>query len=236
MGHHMIFIDFFKALAQLGDPRFLRVFLLGVGLSFAILVGLYAALLLILNGLGAGAWIAETIGWSEGAAFGLLTLGSFGLLIATSIFLMLPVASLITSMFLDEVADAVEAKHYPNLPHTPRPSFVDGLLETLGFFGIMLGANILAFILWVIFPFLGPFIFWGLNGYLLGREYFQIAATRHLGRAKAKELFKANRAKVWSAGCLMALPLIIPLVNLLVPVLGAATFTHQFHRLNRTSG
>ena len=29
----------------------------------------------------------------------------------------------------------------------------------------------------------------------------------------------------------MAVPLTIPLINLLVPILGVAVFTHQFHRL-----
>jgi len=40
--------------------------------------------------------------------------------------------------------------------------------------------------------------------------------------------------QIWIAGTLMAAPLSIPLVNLLIPLLGAATFTHMFHRLNGT--
>jgi uncharacterized protein involved in cysteine biosynthesis len=42
---------------------------------------------------------------------------------------------------------------------------------------------------------------------------------------------RRNRGKLWLAGTLMAAPLSIPVVNLLVPVLGVATFTHIFHRL-----
>jgi len=34
----------------------------------------------------------------------------------------------------------------------------------------------------------------------------------------------------------MVVPLTIPLVNLLVPVLGAATFTHLFHALSARKG
>ena len=75
-------------------------------------------------------------------------------------------------------------------------------------------------------------IFFALNGYLLGREYFQIAVTRRIGRANAKTLRKTHSGKIWLAGCLMALPLSIPLVNVVIPILGAATFTHLFHRLN----
>jgi uncharacterized protein involved in cysteine biosynthesis len=81
-------------------------------------------------------------------------------------------------------------------------------------------------------PFLALPIFFGLNGYLLGREYFQIAAMRRIGRENAKELRRKHSGKIWLAGCLMALPLSIPLVNLVIPILGAATFTHLFHRLS----
>jgi uncharacterized protein involved in cysteine biosynthesis len=70
-----------------------------------------------------------------------------------------------------------------------------------------------------------------MNGFLLGREYFQIAAMRREGREGAKALRKRHIGTIWLAGCLMALPLSIPVVNLLIPVLGAATFTHLYHRL-----
>jgi uncharacterized protein involved in cysteine biosynthesis len=59
-----------------------------------------------------------------------------------------------------------------------------------------------------------------------------MVATRRLGRAGAKALRKRHAARIWIAGTLMAAPLSVPLVNLLIPVLGAATFTHLFHRLN----
>lgn len=227
----MIFLDFFKALAQFGDVRFRRVLWRGIGLTIALLVGAYAVFLYIISLSGAEQWIVETIGGVTWVG-SFLTFGSLILMVILSIFLMVPVASIITSMFLDEVADAVEDRHYPNLPATPNVSFMDGLIESLNFLGLMIVANIAALILWAFIPILAPFIFWGLNGYLLGREYFQLAAKRHLGRAGAKRLYKQYRWKVWSAGILMAVPLTIPLLNLLIPVLGAATFTHQFHRLN----
>jgi uncharacterized protein involved in cysteine biosynthesis len=49
----------------------------------------------------------------------------------------------------------------------------------------------------------------------------------------ARSLFRRNSGKIWFAGALMAIPLSVPLVNLLVPIVGAATFTHLFHRLAR---
>jgi CysZ protein len=80
-------------------------------------------------------------------------------------------------------------------------------------------------------PFLAPFIFWAANGYLLGREYFQVAAMRRMSRSDATRLFQRHRGAICFSGILIAIPLSIPLVGLFIPVLGAATFTHQFERL-----
>jgi uncharacterized protein involved in cysteine biosynthesis len=69
----------------------------------------------------------------------------------------------------------------------------------------------------------------------LGREYFLLVATRRLGATAARQVYKQNKSTVWAAGILMAAPLSVPLVNLVIPILGVATFTHLFHRLNRTA-
>ena len=228
----MIFTDFAKAVAQLPDPRFRRVLLMGVGLTIALLVGAYAGLLWIiaaltgegvtLPGVGEVQWIGDLLGW-----------GSLGLMIVLSIFLMVPVASAITSLFLDDVAHAVEDKHYPHLPPTRRVPFFDGLKDTVNFLGVLIGANILAFIAYALLPFLAIPIFYARNGFLLSREYFQLAAMRRIGREAAADLRKHHAGTIWFAGCLMVVPLSIPLINLVVPILGAATFTHLYHRLSR---
>ena len=80
-------------------------------------------------------------------------------------------------------------------------------------------------------PPAAPFVFLGLNGYLLGREYFDLVARRRLGRDGARRMRKRHGLQIWAAGILMAAPLTVPVVNLAIPILGAATFTHLFHRL-----
>ncbi len=228
----MIFAAFLKAVAQLPDRRFRSVLWRGIGLTIALLVGIYAGLLwliewltaepITLPGVGEVTWIGDLLGW-----------GSLGLVIVMSIFLMVPVASAITSLFLDEVAQAVEDKHFPSLPGVPHVSIWDGLRDTVNFLGVLVAANIFAFVLYAIFPFAAIFIFYALNGYLLGREYFQLAAMRRIGRQAAKDLRKKHSTTIWLAGCLMAVPLTFPLVNLIIPILGAATFTHLYHALSR---
>lgn len=229
----MIINDFLKAIGQLPDPRFRRVLGLGIMLTIALLVAAYALILWVIEATtGAGVevpgvdgpvmWVGDLLSW-----------GSLGIMIFLSIFLMVPVASAITSLFLDDVAQAVEDKHYRHLKPVPRVPFFDGLRDTVNFLGVLIGANILAIFAYILLPFMAPFIFYALNGYLLGREYFQIAAMRRLGRAGAKELRKQHAGQIWLAGCLMAVPLSIPLINLVIPILGAATFTHLFHRLSQ---
>lgn len=227
----MIFSDFLKALMQLSDRRFRRVLWLGIALSVALLFGCYALLLWVVDtldpgsislpGIGPVTWLGDLLSW-----------GSLFLMLFLSMFLMIPVASAITSLFLDDVAQAVEDEHYPNLPVPPPIGLGDALRDTVNFLGILIGANVLAIFLYVLFPFLALFIFFALNGFLLGQEYFQIAAMRREGRQGAKAMRRRHRGTIWIAGCLMAVPLSIPLVNLLIPVLGAATFTHLYHRLS----
>lgn len=226
----LIFRSFGLALGQLSDRRFRRVFFIGVGLSLGLLVGMTAGLawlidLLIPNRIsipwvGEITWLGDFLSW-----------GAFFFLMVLSVFLMVPVASAITSMFLDDVASAVEAVHYPSLPPSMPVAFGDAFRDTVNFLGVLVGANILALFIYVVFAPAALFIFWGLNGYLLGREYYLMAAGRRVGRKQARKLLSSHFMTVWAAGILMAAPLSVPLVNLLIPILGAATFTHLFHRL-----
>jgi len=78
---------------------------------------------------------------------------------------------------------------------------------------------------------LAPLVFWIVNGFLLGREYFQLVALRRVDRAEAAALRRKHFATIWLTGTAMAVPLSIPLVNLIVPIAGVAIFTHQFHRV-----
>lgn len=226
----LILSSFGKTLGQLGDPRFRRVLFKGIGLTFALLIAGYTLFLMFLNWLGAAAWVQELLGNISWVG-DLFTAASLFLMIFLSVFLMVPVASAITSLFLDEVADAVEDRHYPHLPDVPAVSFGEGLKDSVNFLGVLIAANLLALIVYAIFTPFALFIFWALNGFLLGREYFQLTAMRRVGRAEAKKLRRKHGGTIWLAGILMAMPLSIPLVNLLIPILGAATFTHLFHQL-----
>ena len=224
--------DALRAIGQMGDARFRRVLLLGVGLSLALLAGFCALTIwgaawlvgpsVTLPWIGEVTWIDNAAGWAA-VPFTLIA----------SIFLMVPVASAFTGLFLDRIAQAVEDRHYPGLPPAREVGWGESLRQSAGFLGLMLGVNLLALLAYVFFAPAAPFIFWGVNGFLLGREYAQTVAVRRMTPVEAAEFLARHRASIWAAGVLMAVPLTVPVLNLLVPVLGAATFTHLFHRLDR---
>ncbi len=226
----MILGDFLKALGQIGDRRFRRVLVLGLALTVVLLFAVYAAFLWLVNWLAPDAVVLPVLGevtWVDD----LLSGASILFMLFLSVFLMVPVASAFTGLFLEDVARAVEDRHYPHLPPVPRIGFAEALVDSLNFLAVIVVANLLALLLYAVFVPAAPLIFWGLNGYLLGREYFQLVAMRRVGRKAAKAAWRRNAAQVWLAGLLMAVPLTVPLVNLVIPILGAATFTHLYHRL-----
>ncbi|MEM1129441.1 MAG: EI24 domain-containing protein [Pseudomonadota bacterium] len=222
--------DFARAVGQMGDARFQRVLAMGLGLTIALLIGFYLAVV----------WL---VGWAVPDTITLPLVGQVTFLqtlaegasllaaIALSTLLMVPVASAFTGLFLDAVADAVERQHYPQLPPAPGTPFLTALGDSLAFLGVLVVANLLALFLYILFPPFAPLIFWALNGYLLGREYFHLVALRRMPADAARAMRRRHAGQIWLAGGLMAVPLSVPLLNLLVPILGAATFTHLFHRL-----
>lgn len=227
----MIFGDFSKAVGQFWDPAFRRVLLRGVLLTLLLLGPFVFGMSVFLQ------WVVPEsvtiplygpVTFLDNLASGV---GAIVLLFLMS-FLMIPVAIVFIGFFLDEVAAAVEAKHYPHLPKVPRQPVFHLLIDAIRFMGIVVLANLVALIFYLIFAPLAPFIFWAVNGFLLGREYFQLVALRRMPLKEANALRSRHFLGIWFAGFLMAIPLTVPLLSLFVPILGVATFTHQFHRLS----
>ena len=216
------------------DARFRGVLLRSLGLTVLLLAGFVYGigwfLAWVIPGNLSLPWIGEiTFLDNLGAGIGV----GAGLIL--SVFLMIPVATIFIGAFLEQIAGAVEAKHYPELSPIEGAGWWDVLVDALRFFGLLVVVNLVALVLYLLFAPLAPFLFWAVNGYLLGREYFQLVAMRRLSRQRADALRKQHFAAIWLAGILMAIPLSIPVLNLIVPILGVATFTHQFHRFQRQS-
>jgi CysZ protein len=223
---------FLRALGQLGDRRFRRVVLVGVLLALALLFAVYVLFLQAIWWLSPDSVDLPVIGPVTGVDT-LLGWASLVLMIGLSIFLMVPVASAFTGLFLEDVADAVEDRHYPDLPPAIPLTLGEGLRQSVNFLGVVIAVNLGALFL---YPFVGPgipLVFWAINGFLLGREYFSLVAQRRLPLTEVKAMRRRNLWTLLAAGTLMAVPLSVPLLNLVIPVLGVATFTHIFHQLAR---
>ncbi len=222
--------DFGRALGQMADPRFLGV------LIRALLVTVAGLALVFWGAMLALGWLMPatvTLPWIGTVGFvdDLVSWAAVGVMIALSVVLMTPVAAGVVGFFLDEVAAAVEARHYPGLPPVLALGLSQQLVDSLRFMALVIAVNIGALIIYVIAPPLAPVVFVLVNGFLLGREYFQLVAMRRLGPEGARALARRHFWRIWLAGTLMAAPLTIPLLNLVIPILGVAVFTHQYHRL-----
>ncbi len=225
-----------KALVQMASPPFRAVLMKSVGLALVLIVLIGIGLHRILAWLATyGAdWAEHVLGTSAHTPLSILAwIFSFvaGLsIIVGSIFLMPAITALVGSFFVDEIALEVERTHYPDEPPgTPLPlipAMTQGIRAAL--------LSVLVYLLAV--PFLliaglGVVIFFLAAAFLLGREYFELAAMRFHPIAEAKALRKTHQSTVFMAGMLIAAFVSIPIVNLATPLFAMALMVHMHKRL-----
>lgn len=219
--------------ADLFRPRILSLLLMGIGLTLALFVALQAAIFALIRAFTPGDFTLPWIGTID--IGNSLSWGSLALFPLMGIFLMAPVAAAFSGLFAEQVSDRVEAIHYPN-NRGQDLDFMDGLLESLAMAGAVLAVGLISLIAT---PFLGPFapvLFFGANGWLLGREFFRMVARRHLDQVQAGALQRRYGTQITLTGVAIAILLVVPVVNIAVPVLAAAVFTHLFQYVRSTSG
>jgi uncharacterized protein involved in cysteine biosynthesis len=219
----------FLALGQLGDPVFRRV----LGLSLAISL----ALVVVLG--WAGSWAIDAIPptgneWVDRPVRFLAGLGLVGGLLL----LFMPVSSAVIGIFLDDIAEAVERRHYPADPPGRALGFTPALAYGVQFALLVLAVNVIAAPFYVFSLFvagLGLLLYYAINGYLLGREYFELAALRQVGSDDARRLRRRFRGQVFMVGAITAFAFTIPFANLLAPLIATAWMVHVFKSLKKDS-
>jgi CysZ protein len=213
--------DAFDSLTQIFSPPFRKVMLKSLGLTGIVLFLLGLGLDRLASSLmpAAPAWLSWIL--SVAVALGL---------VASMIFLAAPTASLVASFYLDDIADTVEREIDPTGPRG-RPLPLPAALNVgLRFAALSLVVN-LAVLALTLFTGVGFAAFFVLNGYLLGREYFELAAMRHLSFAQAVELRRRRSFDVFLAGMIVACFVAVPLLNLLTPLFATAFMTRMTKRL-----
>jgi uncharacterized protein involved in cysteine biosynthesis len=206
-----------KAVAQLGDPAIQRL----IGLSILLTIAVFAVLAVL-------AW--WLIGWLSGLQGWWGEAAQIGGLLATAViawFTFPALAAAISAIFSDRVVEAVEARYYPGRPAPFEVPLWESILDGLKLALLSLVANLLA-LPFLIFPPLYFVIAYGINGYLLGREYYEMPAFRRLQRRVAKQVYAANRGRFTLGGVLIAILSTVPIVNLIAPILATAFMVHLF--------
>ncbi len=214
----------FRAFGDLFSPEFRSVLLKALGLT----VVLFIAVLVISEML-----IASFTHFSWPWADRLVEIGTGLALIVAFFFLMSPVTAAFAGLFLDQIAEKVEERHYPWDPRgTPLP-VGRAVLISIQFFIVLLLVNLA--VLPMVFFGVGAFVLVAANAYLIGREYFEMVAMRHMPVEEAKILRKENSPTVFIAALLPAMMSLVPFLNLAVPLFSTAYFTHLFKSVQASS-
>ena len=157
-----------------------------------------------------------------------------GLAVLVLSWLLFPaVVTAIMSFFLERIAAAVEDLDYPGRGPPRRQRIGATVAATLRLTGLTLLLNLLALPVYLLVPGINLFLFLTLNGYLLGREYFEVVALRRLDAAAARAAHRRFGLRVFLGGIMIATLFGLPLVNLVAPVIATAFMVHVFEALPR---
>ena len=230
----MIILAARLSLANLFAPETRKVFwkvlgltLLALGAFWFLLRGVFNAFALPwLQGL-----MPSASDWTSWLTFFLAILAGIALALAMAL-LISPVTALIAGLFLDDVAEVVERRDYPSDPPGKAMPFAAAMKSSVRFLGVVIVGNIVALFLLFI-PGVNLIAFFLVNGYLLGREFFEFAAMRFRSPEEAREFRVKHAFTVFLAGLAIAAFLAIPLLNLLTPLFAAGMMVHLHKLISR---
>ena len=222
----MMIAALLRAFSNLFEPALRRV----VGLSFVLAILSFALLWLALGFVLGG---HASLGW-RWLDWLVDLLGTVAALFLT--WLLFPaVVTLVMGFFLERVAAAVESLDYPGQGPARTASIAETTMTTLRLMGLTLFLNLLALPIYVLIPGMNFFVFLALNGYLFGREYFEVVALRRLELPTARALRARFAGRVFLGGLAIAGLFAVPLVNLIAPVIATAFMVHLFEGWRRAA-
>ncbi len=218
-------------MSEVFEPPFRAIFWKMLGFTLAILVVIWIALqggVTYLLGMAADEWGngSAWISWTEWSISILTGIGAVFLLG----FLIAPISALFAGLFQDDIADIVDAKDYPgDRPGTALP-FTKSIVQTIKFTGVVIVGNIFALLLLLV-PGVNLVAFFVVNGYLLGREFFEFAAMRFMPPPEARAFRRARAGTVFLGGLVIACLLAVPILNLVTPIFATIFMLHLYKKL-----
>ena len=187
--------------------------------------------ILVFGALGVGLWylldaLFGYFGWQDDGT--LSALASFALLLLSGVLLFRVVAVAITWIFADDIIDAVEDRHYPaHAELGQKPGLATAVTMAMRSVARVIGYNLLALPVYLLLLITGvgtAIAFLLVNALLLGRDLEDMLVARH-GTAHGS-IAKMSRLLL---GLLGTAGMLIPFVNLLVPVIATAMAVHLVH-------
>ena len=206
-----------RAFADLSAPRVRRLALLGFMVALASFVALWIGVAILLGRSTLFAW--GPLDWLTDILGGLAVL-------VLSWILFPAVVTIAMGFLVDRIAGAVEALHYPGRPRPRAASIAETLGTTIRLMAVTLLLNVLALPVYILMPGINVFVFLALNGYLFGREYFEVVALRRLDPIAARSARRRVAGRVFLGGVVIAGLFAIPLVNLVAAVVATAFMVH----------
>lgn len=212
-----------RSFSQVLSPPFRAILWKSLGITIALLVVVWAAIQ------GGVAYFVE-LDQYPWLSWGISFLAGIGAFIGLG-FLVAPVTAVFAGLFQDDVAELVEARDYPaDVPGRAMP-LLPSLLLSLKFLGVVILGNLFALMLLLV-PGINVIIFFVVNGYLLGREFFEFAAMRFVSPQEARALRRARSGTVFLGGLVIAALLAVPILNLLAPIFATVLMVHLYKRVS----
>ena len=137
--------------------------------------------------------------------------------------------------FADDIVRAVETRYYPEAAAQARSlplreEFGNSLRATLR--ALFVNMAVMPVAIFLLVTGVGTaLLFWAVNAVLLGRELMDMVWLRHRPLSDSDAPLGAGTR--FALGGVVAALLIVPFVNFLAPVIGAAAATHLVHRSRR---
>jgi CysZ protein len=142
--------------------------------------------------------------------------------------------ALVLGFFAARLLRNIEERRYPALG-PPRPqSIAAGLRSGLRLLLLAIAINIIALPFYLV-PAINLLVYYGANGYLVGREYFELVALRRLDEVAARAMWRRYRGRLVLAGVIITFLLSVPLINLVAPVTAAAFMLHLLQGLRQNA-
>jgi CysZ protein len=211
-----------RALGDLFSPPLRRIAALSLAIATGCFIILWIGVALALQHL-------PTIGWRP-LDWLIDLMGVVGVLLLS--WLLFPaLVTMVMGLFLERIAAAVELRNYPGRGPPRRQSTREVVRVGFRLMLLSIAINLLALPIYVLIPGLNVFVFLGLNGYLFGREYFEVVALRRLETKAADAVRRRFAGRIFFGGVVIAGMFALPFVNLVAPIIGTAFMVHVYEGL-----